>query len=264
MAEPKPDPARERVTQLDWEVLLASATRRLIKLDKPEAALALAEASIVRMLGHGGWTQVDIHIEVSGDHFDALTAREVYAHEEDTNDFGQPYTLWGTSLLSSVFTDVLPTGVECRDVEAKIRNEPVEEDWRQQVRAGLDSGPSNQGRPFGTSKIITHSGLNYRSRAEVAIAEKLELAADILFIPNSAAAAGKVQKEPDFLIFYRGKVGILEVDGPTHSGRLADDSLRDSFFQRQGIFVKHYPSEKCYTDPAWVLRDFLGLLLKSP
>jgi len=264
MSELKRDPAKERVTSLDWEALLASAVRRLIKLDKPEAALGLAEATIVRMLGHGGWSEVDIHLEVPGDHFDALTAPEVYANDEDVDDFGHQYELHGTSPLSRVFSNVLPPGVECRDVEAKIGNEPVEDDWRQQVRAGLDSGPSNQGRPFGTSKIITHSGLNYRSRAEVAIAEKLETSDDVLFIPNSAAAAGKVQKEPDFLIFYRGKVGILEVDGPTHSGRMADDSLRDSFFQRQGMFVKHYPAEKCAKDPTWVLRDFLGLLLKAP
>lgn len=264
MAETKPNPAKERATGYSWEALLATAVRRLVKIDKTEAALALAEATIVRMLGHSNWEQVEVHLEVSGDHFDALTDREVYANDEEMGDFGQTYTVHGTSVLAQVFTNVLPTGVACYDVEAKIRHEPVEDEWRQQVRAGLDSGPSNQGRPFGTSKIITHSGLNYRSKAEVAIAEKLETSEDILFIPNSAAAAGKVQKEPDFLIFYRGKVGILEVDGPTHSGRLADDSLRDSFFQRQGIFVKHYPAEKCASDPTWVLRDYLGLLLKAP
>lgn len=264
MAEAKPNPVKERATGYSWEALLAAAVRRLVKLDKTEAAVALAEATIVRMIGRSNWEQVEVHLDVSGDHFDALTDPGVYANDEDMNDFGEPYTVHGSSLLAKVFTNVLPTGVECYDVEVKIRHEPVTDDWREQVRAGLDSGPSNQGRPFGTSKILTHSGLNYRSRAEVAIAQKLEQSEEILFIPNSAAAAGKVQKEPDFVIFYRGRVGILEVDGPTHSGRMADDSLRDSFFQRQGIFVKHYPAEKCASDPRWVLRDFLGLLLKAP
>jgi hypothetical protein len=254
--------AKERVTR-DWEGLLAIAARRLIRLDHGPAALALAESSIVRMVGRGEWSRIDIEIEVSGDHYDALTAPEIYANDEDTNGFGDPFEVPGSSTLARVFTAVLPTGVECESVEVKIRNEAAEPDWREQVRAGLESGPSNQGRPFGTSKVITHSGLNYRSKAEVAIAEKLEMVPELLFFPNSAAVTGKVQKEPDFLVFYKGRVGILEVSGPTHTGRLADDSLRDSFFQRQRIFVKHYTAEKCSGDPGWVVKDFLGLLLKA-
>jgi hypothetical protein len=264
MEKPKPNPTKDRITNLSWDALLAAAARRLVKLDKTEAGVALAEATIDHMTGSRNWGTVTIYLEVSGDHFDALTDPEVYASDTAEDDFGNTYPLEGTSVLARVFSNVLPTGVTCDYVEAKIRIEPVTDDWRTQFREGLESGPSNQGRPFGTSPVITHSGLNYRSKSEVAIAEKLELADGILFIPNSAAAAGKVQKEPDFLIFYKGKVGILEVDGPTHTGRMADDSLRDSFFQRQGIFVKHYPAEKCYSDPAWVVRDFLSLLLKAP
>ncbi len=263
MTEPKPNPAKERVAATTWEPLLAAAVRRLVKLDHTEAALALAEAAIVRMLGNANWSRVDIELVVSGDHFDALTNQEVYVNQTDINDFGNQYELPGTSVLASTFTNVLPTGVVCNAVEVKIRNEPVTEDWREQVRTSLGSGPSNQGRPFGTSPVLTHSGMNYRSRSEIAIAEKLELSEDILFLPNCTAVSGKVPKEPDFLIFYKKRIGILEVDGPTHTGRMADDSMRDSFFQRQGIFVKHYPAEKCFQDAAWVLRDFLGLLLKA-
>ena len=159
---------------------------------------------------------------------------------------------------------MLPTGVQCDTVEVKVRVDPVTDDWRQQVRTSLESGPSNQGRPFGTSKVLTHAGLNYRTTAEVAIAKVLEQADNILFLPNCAAVAGKVQKEPDFLIFYRQRVGVLEVDGGSHIGRMAEDSLRDSYFQGQGIFIKHYPSERCEADPAWVVKDFLRLLLKAP
>lgn len=264
MTEPELDPAKERVTGISWEALLAAAVRRLIKLDKPEAALALAEAAIVRMIGQRNWTEVMLHVEVSGDHFDALTKPEVYANDEGENDFGNPYTIHGSSLLARVFTTVLPTGIECGDVEVKIRNEPVTDDWREQVRAGLDSGPSNQGRPFGTSKILTYAGLNYRTPSEVAIAKVLDQSEDILFLPNCSAVSGKVQKEPDFLIFFRGRVGILEVDGGSHIGRMADDSLRDSYFQRQSMFIKHYPAERCESDPTWVVKDFLRLLGKSP
>ena len=264
MTEPKSDPARERVTGISWDALLAAAARRLAKLDKGDAAVALAEAQIVRMLGSNRWSEVDIHLDVPGDHFDALTAPEVYANDEDVDDFGNRYDVHGTSVLSQVFTTVLPTGVRCSNVDVKIRNDPVTDDWRDQFRAGLESGPSNQGRPFGTSKVVTYAGLNYRTSAEVAIAKVLDQTDDILFLPNCAAVSGKVQKEPDFLIFFRQRAGILEVDGGAHIGRMADDSLRDSFFQRQGIFIKHYPSERCVSDPTWVVKDFLRLLLKAP
>jgi very-short-patch-repair endonuclease len=82
-------------------------------------------------------------------------------------------------------------------------------------------------------------------------------------LPNSGSTSRGVLKEPDFLVFYKGKVGVLEVDGPTHVGRAADDSARDGYFQRHGLFVKHYPSEMCSKQPEIVLRDFLGLLVKS-
>ena len=264
MAEPKPNPGKDRVTGISWDALLAAASRRLVKLDKLDAALALAEATIVRMVGHADWTSVEVHLEVPGDHFDVLTNPDVYANEEELNDFGNPYEVHGSSVLARVFTNVLPTGVECADVEAKIRNDPIQDDWREQVRASSESGPTNQGRPFGTSRILTYAGLNYRSRAEVAIAKVLEQSEDILFLPNCSSVSGKVQKEPDFMIFFRQRVGILEVDGGSHLGRMSDDSLRDSYFQRQGIFIKHYPSERCESDPAVVVKEFLRLLLKTP
>jgi hypothetical protein len=139
----------------------------------------------------------------------------------------------------------------------------MEENWRAQLRSQIEGEASNQGRPFGDSRIVVHNGLNYRSQSEVAVAKQLERTDEILFFPNAGAVAGKVPKEPDFLVFFRNKVGVLEVDGPTHAGRAADDSIRDSYFQRHGLFVKHYPSEKCLNDAEWVVKDFLRLLLKS-
>jgi hypothetical protein len=60
MAEPKSNPAKERVTRISREALLAAAVRRLVKLDKTDAAIALAEATIVRMVGGRNWTLLDL------------------------------------------------------------------------------------------------------------------------------------------------------------------------------------------------------------
>jgi len=154
-------------------------------------------------------------------------------------------------------------GRDINRLSIKVDTSSITEDWRAQLKGQIEEDASNQGRPFGDSRIVVHNGLNYRSQSEVEVAKQLERSEDILFFPNAGAVAGKVPKEPDFLVFYRNKVGVLEVDGPTHAGRAADDSIRDSYFQRQGLFVKHYPSEKCFSDAEWVVRDFLKLLLKS-
>ncbi|RPF33415.1 hypothetical protein [Streptomyces sp. TLI_185] len=41
--------------------------------------------------------------------------------------------------------------------------------------------------------------------------------------------------EPDFLITYRGRVGVIEVDGPHHKGRASADRSRDRLFKHAGV-----------------------------
>ena len=40
---------------------------------------------------------------------------------------------------------------------------------------------------------------------------------------------------PDFLITYRGKAGVIEVDGPHHHGRAAADQSRDRQLSDAGV-----------------------------
>jgi hypothetical protein len=41
--------------------------------------------------------------------------------------------------------------------------------------------------------------------------------------------------EPDFLITYRGRVGVIEIDGPHHKGRASADRSRDRLFKHAGV-----------------------------
>ncbi|MFF8403839.1 hypothetical protein ACF06P_19710 [Streptomyces sp. NPDC015684] len=41
--------------------------------------------------------------------------------------------------------------------------------------------------------------------------------------------------EPDFLITYRGRVGVIEVDGPQHKSRVSADRSRDRLFKHAGV-----------------------------
>jgi hypothetical protein len=169
----------------------------------------------------------------------------------------------GDSYLLTLFQQVRPKVGWLRLVFVSAKQEHPEDDWREQLRQTIEGKATNQGRPLGNSKIVMHSGLNFRSQSEVAIAKAFDQSDHVLYFPDSAAVWHGIVKEPDFLVFYQGKVGILEVDGPTHTGRAAEDNTRDSFFQRSHIFVKHYTAEHCYGQPMVVVKDFLDLLRKS-
>lgn len=69
--------------------------------------------------------------------------------------------------------------------------------------------------------------------------------------------------EPDFLVTYRGRAGVLEIDGPHHNSRRALDVTRDHLLRDAGIaFVDRIPVEGLQ-DPAELnasLRRFLRRL----
>jgi hypothetical protein len=163
-----------------------------------------------------------------------------------------------------VFEELLPADMTLADVVVRPKLGPVDDNWRDNVRASLEGESSNQGRPFDGRPRIVYNGLFYRSQSEVAIARTLDQIETLLYLPDCASSSHNVVREPDFLIFYRGRAGVLEVDGPTHKGQAADDHQRDSFFQRHGLFVKRYRSEDCVQTPEVVVKDFLQLLIKSP
>jgi hypothetical protein len=227
--------------------------------DQRELGALLLQSEIVSTWNEhwdGPYRAVTVNLACSTEALDLLRP---YSAETRLDDGSLGY-----SPLQALLNEVWPADEWVAGVNVTARLETPAPDWREQLRDLIESGPTNQGRPYGNSRVLTYNGLNYRTRGEIAIAQVLELSDEILFLPNCAALAGKVLKEADFLIFYKRRVGILEVDGGSHFGRAADDSLRDSFFQKQGIFIKHYPSEKCESDATWVVRDFLRLLGKAP
>jgi hypothetical protein len=147
-------------------------------------------------------------------------------------------------------------------------------DWRAELREVIKSGGiSNQGRELPERKVVIWKGLRFRSEAERLVAIALDKKG-VLFLPNCAARltlkeaadtrtgeAERDTREPDFLVCHKGKWGILEVDGPYHEGRAAHDHERDAAFHKQGIrVIQHYTAERCMSDSANVIREFLGLL----
>jgi hypothetical protein len=186
-----------------------------IRTDQAELALALLDSEIVALRpGDRDANRVVVEIEASIEAFRFL---------QEANHFQGSWDERFPSQLFYFFEDLLPH-MTLGDVVIRPQPAEVSEGWRDRVRAAMEGQASNQGTAFGTNEPILHNGLYYRSKSEVRIAEALEKVEGVLFFPNSGSMSHGVQKEPDFLVIYRGKVGILEVDGPTHAGRAADDS----------------------------------------
>jgi hypothetical protein len=124
----------------------------------------------------------------------------------------------------------------------------------------------NQGRQIGKGKSVnTWENLRFRSNTEIRIAKELDRR-KVLFFPNCMARLGfkeRENREPDFLVCYEGKWGILEVDGPdTHPpSRAAEDHERDRLFKQHGILlIEHFDASECWENADGVVKKFLELL----
>jgi len=143
------------------------------------------------------------------------------------------------------------------------------------VKALLPQEPQSVGLNncyFKKEKTILHDELRFRSRGEIAIYEEMKKR-DVLFFPNAAAVLGCSaseygqgieKKEPDFLICYKGKWGILEINGDEfHSGlvKTTKDHERARRFNHYGVFfIQAFDADKCKADPEGVVDEFLMLL----
>jgi hypothetical protein len=145
--------------------------------------------------------------------------------------------------------------------------------WREQLRQEFNGKrPTNQARRVRSSLprheedwlAFTNPGELTVYRALKQIQEK-DLPRDYT-IGIYPLAGGRVPGrtwEPDVLISYRGRAGILEIDGPSHNVRRAMDLSRDHILYDTGIaFIDRVPVE-ALDDPAELtatLRRFLRRL----
>lgn len=102
--------------------------------------------------------------------------------------------------------------------------------------------PTNQGVPFAKKEnVIIHEGQKFASPPEVEIAKALDKLG-IMYAPNCLVRVGlrgmrRENKYPDFLISYRGKWGILEVDGQTYhtNSNATQDHERSRAIEQHGV-----------------------------
>lgn len=137
------------------------------------------------------------------------------------------------------------------------------------LKATLERRERNEVSNQGVNALQKWNGFYFRSQPEIKIAQAFDLAG-VLFYPNCKArlstSLGREGKETDFLVFYQGKWGILEVDGePWHPpSRAVHDHERDRLFKVHGIrVVEHYDASRCFQQPDQVVAEFLEILKQT-
>jgi hypothetical protein len=115
-------------------------------------------------------------------------------------------------------------------------------------------------------------GMYFRSKTEIKIAETL-YNNNVLFFANvrgrvacqgspASEASGWLtgRVEADFLVFYKGKCMILEVDGQHHQegSQTVRDYVRDRVLLREGIPTVRFTADECFNRPADVVAEFLN------
>lgn len=106
-------------------------------------------------------------------------------------------------------------------------------------------------------------GLRLRSPAEVAIAEAFQKKGVLFFVNAGCRLHNHLRqyetREVDFLVFYQGKVRILEVDGITYHQNPLADYKRDRLFDKEGIRTNRFSAQECFGNSNAVVEEFLEL-----
>ncbi|WP_404870890.1 hypothetical protein ACI1MP_37115 (plasmid) [Kitasatospora griseola] len=122
---------------------------------------------------------------------------------------------------------------------------PVQVDWRSQLKAAVSTRQSNVARRVRTEpqhpvEDSLHFSNEWELRVYQLLKEKQESLPDnetLGIMPLGAMRVRGHTYEPDLLVTYRGRAGIIEIDGPHHKGRRSDDASRERLLRNAG--VKH-------------------------
>ena len=126
---------------------------------------------------------------------------------------------------------------------------------------------NNQGIQFYSNQTVhIWKSFRFRSKAEVKIAEILDNTG-VLFLPNCLTRlntnSGRANREPDFLVCYKGNWGILEIDGePYHSPESRfKEQERERDFKKYGIkVIERFDAKRCYENPDAIVKEFFQIM----
>jgi hypothetical protein len=169
------------------------------------------------------------------------------------------------ALVREAFEAVLPP-VNYVEIDARAELINVDTDWRTQLLAEEETGQITNQNPYRKEPIIWQ-GMKFDGEGEVKIAQELDRVG-VMFFPTCLARVGppnnRQRRIPDFLICYKGKWGVLEIDGKkyhTPENATADHDRRRLIEQHGGIaWFDRYAYSRCMNEPQEVVKEFLSIL----
>jgi Pentapeptide repeats (8 copies) len=128
--------------------------------------------------------------------------------------------------------------------------------------ADIEDEQNQENQPDSENEI-NWNGFCFHSDAQLKIAEILDRTST-LFIPNSqlrlATPEGRQNLEADFLIFDRGKLGMLKIDCESSHENTTEDEMCGLSIDSGISIVKHYEATRCSEQPDLVVQEFLEIL----
>src|SRR5262249_53665793 len=169
--------------------------------------------------------------------------------------------------IENAFKAIMPPSINEVSIRYRAQLVELDDDWRHELQE-IARGKKIHNQAVEADNVLIWANHRFRSQAEIRIAEALERA-KVLFFPNCKARLGysnRENREPDFLVCSRGKLGILEVDGELFHppSRTVEDHERDRLFHAHGIkIIQHFDAGECYENADAVVKKFLFLLDQS-
>lgn len=220
---------------------LGTAARLLLKRGHKEAAALLLEVKALywnqeNFWNDTRWFNIDMEVE-----FDLL--------DQGTDDVRKEIA----EALTTVLTARQPSDGNENYSEAVSGVQLVpsllrDSDWRAQVQSALTGRPANQATLMAVpDHFPSEDRMRFRTKGELCLYRSLKRAQDnlpagetITISPGPSVRIPAHTWEPDFIVFYKGKAGIIEVDGSVHHKKWSSDRSRDRLFEDAGIsYVDH-------------------------
>ncbi|MFI1486914.1 DUF559 domain-containing protein [Streptomyces sp. NPDC020747] len=149
-----------------------------------------------------------------------------------------------------------PAGKDVDEIHARPEIPRLAAGWRKQVKSVNGPKPSNQGRkPRLASRHWVEDQLYFTNQYELELYQALKKRQAALpdnetigIMPLGGMRVCRRVLEPDFLITYRGRVAVIELDGPHHRDRASADHSRDRQLRHAGVsFVERLNVEEVNT-----------------
>ncbi|MDQ0746897.1 hypothetical protein QF034_001128 [Streptomyces africanus] len=156
------------------------------------------------------------------------------------------YTEEALNKIAAAMRVTMSHGETIDEIEARPSTAQVSVDWRKQFKAANGPAPNNQARrirmePQHPIEDGLHFTNEWERRVYMVLKERQAALSDndtigILPLPRMKVLKS-IPVEPDFLITYRGRVGIIEVDGHYHRGprSRSDDHSRERLIRNAGV-----------------------------